>query len=387
MKLMKSIAFDNTVEYGQLRNLFVVSLFSLLFISLQLAADYDQLFFFSYWIIPDSVTHYELTRGFVRGEFEIGDFRSSAAVPLYFSIFFKAGILGFLFANVLLLSVCIRYFGYSVLYVALILYPHYLQLLILPSKDLLILVFYFLVVFCLINDKFLIAIPLSVCSFFVRDAAMLILLSFVIAAALVKKTNVRPLWIAMLSLLMGIFLFHVIEKWGQEFFIVSRNSAALNEISSENLRNLPFGIAYLARIIFNLTNMAFRLPFVDDLGCVSVASIFMFISGMSSLVCCGVASRNLLISKSDSIQLVSLFYFISLYLISLNPFVQGRYQLPMAIVSSVILFKGLKFEFLLFSFGLVFFLSLIARFFYINSGFGIPDLEVNLVDLWTLVAN
>jgi hypothetical protein len=384
---MKSIAFDNPLEYDQLRSLLAISLFSLLFIMLQLAAEYDQLLFFSYWIIPDSVTHYELTRGLVQGDFAIDDFRSSAAVPLYFSIFFNAGIWGFLFANVLLLSICVKYFGYSVLYVALLLYPHYLQLLILPSKDLLILAFYFLVVFYLMNDKFVIAIIVSVCSFWVRDAAMLILLSFVIAAVLVKKTNVRPLWIAIFAFLMGIFVFHVIEKWGQGFFMVSRNSAALNEISSDNLRNLPFGIAYLARIFFNLTNMAFRLPFVDDLGGVSVASIFMFISGISSLVCCGVASRNLLISKSNSIQVVSLFYFISLFLISLNPFIQGRYQLPMAIVSSVVLFKGLKFDVLLFSFGVVFFLSLIARYFYINSEFGIPDLEVNLVGLWTLVAN
>jgi len=385
--LYKYFYTRNVFKYLKIANLFGLLLIVFLFIQLQLLSEYDYLWGFSYWLVPDSITHYELTRGLFYGVFELDELRSSAGVPLYFSLFFIIGVIGFLVANALLISICVRYFGISVLYVTFLFYPHYLQLLILPSKDLMVLVAYFLVIFYLLRDNFFAAIIFSALAFFIRDAATFVLLPLVVVSVWIKRTNLHPLWIVTISFLSASVVFHIIEKWGQEFFVVARNSAALNEISSDALRNLPFGIAYLARVFFNLTNMAFRLPFEDGSGGISVASIFMYVSGISSLVCCIIAGRNVLISKERSTQLISVFYFISLFLISLNPFVQGRYQLPMAIVCSLILFKSHRVRTLIYVFVAVILISFAARNLYIFMGIELPVLEVNLVDLRTLLGN
>lgn len=357
----------------------------LMFVIFQIASNHNELLGFSYWIIPDSVTHFELTRGLVKGEFALQDFLASAGVPLYYSIFFELGIIGFIVANAILLTIGARYFGVWALCVPLLLYPHYLQLLVLPSKDMMVLAIYFLAIYYMLNEALLKAILISLGAFFIRDGATFVLLPMVVATLLIQKLRMKPIWVIVISFFIGMAVSVVLEEVAAELFVVSRNLYALNEMSSESLRSLPLGVAYVARIFFNLTNMAFRLPFVDELGGISIASAFMYISGVSSLVCCMIAGKNILNPAEIKMRLISTYYFLSLLVISLNPFIQGRYQLPLAIVASAILFRNIKVSLLAKLYLIVIAISIIARLIYGYANIPFPELSVNPVDLQTLV--
>lgn len=377
-------SLSNNSTVNKLSLLFFLSL---IFISLQILSDGNSLLNFSYWLIPDSVTNFELTFKFVNGEFTLGDFGGSAGVQLYYSIFFHAGIAGFILANIILLSVGVKKFGLTALYVPLLFYPHYLQLIILPSKDMMVLAIYFFVFFLLLNRYFLMAIFISALSYFIRDGAMYVLLPMVIVALLVYKTNLKPIYIVVTSFFVGVITFFVLASFAEEFhfFALTRNSASLLTLSSDQFRNLPLEFAYIGRVFFNLTNMAFRLPYFDNLGMVSVASIFFYISGISSLVCCGISIRNIFKSTDKGTLFVSTCYFVSLFVISLNPFVQGRYQLPIAVICSVVFFRTLKTRLIFKIYIVAIAISLVGRFVYISLNIPFPELEASSVDLLTLV--
>ena len=365
--------------------LFILIFIVVYFILLQIVSNHDSLYGFSYWLIPDSITNYELTRGLVTGEFLLGDFLASAGVPLFYSFFYYFGIFGFIIANVGILTIGARYYGLVVFYASLLLFPHYLQLLVLPSKDMMVLGIYFATIFHLLRGNWLTAVIISICSYFIRDGAIFVLLPLIAVAFLIKKQNIRPLRIVIASLLFGIVVFAMLEVVASELFVVSRNLYAAKENASDAVRNLPPGISYLARVFFNLTNMAFRLTFVDVLGRISIASIFMYISGVSSLVCAIVATNIILKSTDQKLQIVATCFFVSLFVISLNPFVQGRYQLPMSIVASIILFSTVKPKKLIRLYGFVILASFIFRLIYWVLDIPFPELEVNPVDLLGLV--
>lgn len=355
------------------------------FILLQVVSNHDSLYGFSYWLIPDSITNYELTRGLVTGEFLLGDFLASAGVPLFYSFFYYFGIFGFVIANIGILAVGTRYYGLAAFYVSLLFFPHYLQLLILPSKDMMVLGIYFAAIFHLTKGNWLTVVIISICSYFIRDGAIFVLLPLTAAAFLIVKKNIHPLKIVIISLLFGIVVFAMLEVVASELFVVSRNLYAAKENASDAVRNLPPGISYLARVFFNLTNMAFRLTFVDVLGRVSIASIFMYISGISSLVCAIVAINIIFKSTNKNMQIVATCFFVSLFVISLNPFVQGRYQLPMSIVASIILFSTVKSKILIRLYGFVILVSFIFRLMYWVLDIPFPELDVNPIDLLDLV--
>lgn len=357
----------------------------IIFVLFQSASNRDSLFGFSYWIIPDSVTNFELTRGLVTGEFALSDFLAAAGVPLYYAVFFDLGIVGFIIANAILLAQGVRYFRLLALYVPLLLYPHYLQLLVLPSKDMMVLAIYFVAIYLMMKGDLLKATFIALAIFFIRDGATFVLLPMVMVAILIQKTNMRPIWIVIFTFLCGIAVSLVLEEVAGTLFVVSRNLYALSEQSSDAVRNLPMGIAYLARVFFNLTNMAFRLPFVDNFGGISIASVFMYISGISSLVCCILSAKSVMRSTEKKIQIISVCYFVSLFVISLNPFIQGRYQLPMAIVASVILFRSETLGHLARLYSIVIAISLVARITYGYMNIPFPLLEANPVDLLRLV--
>ena len=370
-------------EVGFVAFLFMVFVFVLF----QANTNHGAVFGFSYWLIPDSITNFELTRGLVNGEFALSDFLAAPGVPLYFSIFFYSGILGFITANVLLLLIGIRYFGLRALYIPLLLYPYYLQLLVLPSKDMMVLGVYFAVLFYLIRGDWLKVFIISIGAYFIRDATPFLLLPLVGVAFLIRKTNIRPLWIVVAAFLCGMVAFASLELVAPNLFVVSRNLYIFQNASSEALQGLGTGaLGYLARIFFNLTNGAFRLTFIDEGGFVSIESIFLYISGISSLVCCIIAARYVFKSKEKTIQLVSICYFVTLFIISINPFVQGRYQFPMSIVASIILFRQMRAQSLVRLYALVIIISLGARFIYgyMNIPFP-PHMEYLGVDLLTLV--
>ncbi len=355
------------------------------FIVLQLSSHHGAAFGFGYWLIPDSVTNYELTSGLVKGQFLLSDFLGSAGVPLYYSPFFILGIVGFIAANVFLLAIGARYYGSKAIYVPLLLYPFYLQLLVLPSKDMMVLPIYFFAMYHLTRGDWWRVLIVSVGAYFIRDGAMFVLLPLLVAAVVIEKTRIRALWIIVIAFFSCMLVFSVLQEVAGDLLVVSRNLYALQAEGPEQLRELNPVLGYLARMFFNLTNSAFRLTFIDERGLVSIGSISLYISGISNLVCCSVAARRVFQSEEKTAQLISVCYFLSLLIISMNPFVQGRYQLPMSIVASVILFPREKMSSLGRLYILIIVISLVARAMYGYLNIPLPphmgSYEVDLLSL------
>ena len=342
---------------------------------------------FGAWVIPDSVTHYDSTRGLAEGEYTLDDIPAGDAVPLYYAMFYPLGIWGFIIANVILLFVCYRCFGIRAIIIALILYPHYLQAMILPSKDMMVLAVYFLAIYQLLRGNWKCAAVIAVGAYFIRDATPLILLPLVVATVIQKKTNIRPGLIIVGAFILGVLIFSNLEGMAERFFVISRNLNVYYWYSSESLKSLELGvIGYCARLFFNLTNQAFRLTLTDNRGYLSIDLIFMYLSGISTLVTFILAAYYLLRSKDKLLKLISTYYMISLIVISINPFVQGRYQFPMSVLSSAFFFRRMKPRIVLLVYAAVVFMSIIGRtvYYFLNVPFP-PQMEYFPVDLLELV--
>jgi len=358
-----------------------------LFVLCQMQSNHGSLIGFSYWLVPDSITNFMLTQGLVNGEFSLSSFLASPGVPLFFSFFYIFGLVGFLVANIILLLINIRYYGLQSVYVSLLLYPVYLQLLVLPSKDMMVLVVYFVALYYLVKGDWKKVIIIAIVAFFIRDAAPALLLPLVAAGVIIHKTNFRPFWIVIISFILGMVVFSSIGALAGSLFVVSRNLSSFQAMSSESLHGLGFGpLGYLARVFFNLTNSAFRLTFVDDRGFISIGSLFQYISGISVLVCFFIAVRHIFKSKEKTDQLISVCYFVTLFIISINPLVQGRYLFPMSIVASVFFFRKMRFRSVIGLYVLVFLICLLGRFCYLYMNIPFPPpMEFLNVDLMNLI--
>jgi hypothetical protein len=322
------------------------------------------------------------------GGYELSDFLAAQGVQLFYSFFYDFGVPGFVISNLLLICIGIFVYGLRGLYIPFLTCPHYIQLVILPSKDLIVLYFYIATISCLVSSRFKSAIIISLLSYFVRDAAPVILLSIVTASYLIctKKINTYKFVIYFfLSCQIGFLLLDFISEHIY-IFAFERNKLSFETVSSGYFKEVPYFLAYIFRIFFNLTNMAFRLPFIDDLGLLSVASCFFYFSGLSNLICL-VLSSKFLSSHDLKLKFISVSYYVSIFIISLNPFVQGRYQLPMVIICGLYFFKkytlGRIFRFYLYAM----ICSILGRSIYFILGIPFPDLvsfSFNLIDLESL---
>ena len=114
-------------------------------------------------------------------------------------------------------------------------------------------------------------------------------------------------------------------------FLYSRamGVAEMGETLDVDILNTPLG--YLIRLLGNATNLAFRPIFLDTSGNLHLLSFFFWISGLTLLyafICClrAVRSRN----RGDvRIGMVGL---MSLLLVSITPYVQPRYLLPITLL-------------------------------------------------------
>lgn len=357
------------------------------FILLQLSTNRGSLFGFSYWLIPDSVIHYDSTHGLVTGKYTLEDIPAGDGVPVYYSFFSSLGVLGFFLANILLITVSIKYFDWKAIAIALLLYPHYLQMFPLPSKDMMVLTVYFVAFSYLIKNDWIKVVPIAIAAYFIRDAMPFLLFPVIGVTIILHKTKIKPVWIVVAGLLVGALAFANLKVVAPDLFVVGRNLNVFNSRSSETLQGLGFGVVgYLARIFFNLTNFAFRLTFIDEAGLISIQSLFLYISGISSLVCAFIAIRYIFIAKGKTLKLVSTSYVITLFIISINPFVQGRYLLPMSVVASQFFFRRIPVRVLVGLYVGMVVVGLVARFYYWELGIPFPlNMEYYPVDLLTLV--
>ena len=363
-----------SIDHSRLKLLIGVGLIPVVFIFLQLMALDSSFLGFSYWFLPDSISNLTLSKQLSSGEIAVDNILASLAVPLYYSLFSPFSFFGFFCANIILFIFVIRHYGYLGIYIPLLLFPYYLQSLVLPSEDILVLISYFLVGSLLIYDRYLIALACSLLAYFVRDGGAVVLCSMVISSFFILKYRWKPLFFITLCFLLGVIVSFFLDQLADYFFIFSRNLYAAKNSSSQAILDLSPGVAYIARIFFNLTNPIARLPFLDSEGSISIASIFIYLSGLSTFVCLLLSCKYLNDSDIKS-RLVSFYYFLSILIISVNPLVQSRYQFPIAVLSMTFLAKKSNLRVLILMYSVSALLGFSLRLIY-TLYYPIPDLEV-----------
>lgn len=116
-------------------------------------------------------------------------------------------------------------------------------------------------------------------------------------------------------------------------FIYERNNS-VSEIFSNSLVNTGSILDYPIRVFANASNLSFRQPIIDLDGNLAIYPLSLYISGITNLTVFIITIKAVIQKNiSNEIRLISLFFLVSLFTISLSPFVGPRYQLPMTVVT------------------------------------------------------
>lgn len=292
------------------------------------------------WYVPDGVTHYmsatlQAKESFISILFDspagavllitnILLVASSALSPMLFNILCVIQSLGMLNHN-----------GWIWPYALFFFLPYYIVASPLPSKDIFV-----LLIFCLCwivyNKKSSLLksvklIFLCLLMFFVRDGFSVILMITFFLLYLQEKLRINNI-----LLLLGVFIFcslfwSVFEKIFENSFIYARSVGVASESNVLDPNEMLTFAGYVTRIFGNATNLAFRSPLLDLGGHLNLLSFSYWISGLTLLcfLTCCVLSIS---SKNTYDRFLSTFGLTILLFISVTPYVQPRYLLPLCVI-------------------------------------------------------
>lgn len=242
------------------------------------------------------------------------------------------GFLAYYLVNLTCLFVIAKRAGYACLFLV----PYYIVSISLPSKDILILTITIIFLNFILTKRWLPAASTVFISYVFRDGSTFVMLGNLIALWLMTFRPLSPRLILVSTFILASLSSTILIDYGSDLWIVSRN---LNQAMTTP-HNLEYGslVDYLIRLFGNATNLAFRPSITDNTHAISVLGVSYFISGISMLVCIIYAIKTIAVAQlkinqqNQTLVILSLFFLISLLIISLNPLVQPRYALPFGTV-------------------------------------------------------
>lgn len=281
---------------------------------------------FSNFYVPDGQTLHYSASTFSAVDIENLD-PGFASYLIYYPVQW-IGFLLYYLVNVTCLFVIAKRIGYACLF----LIPYYIVSISLPSKDILILTITIIFLNFITTKRWLPAALTALISYVFRDGSTLVMLGNLIVLWLMTFRPLSPRLILVSTLVLASLSSTILLDYGSELWIVSRN---LNQALTTP-HNLEYGspVDYLIRLFGNATNLAFRPSINDNTHGVAVLGVSYFISGISMLVCLMYAIKTIVVAplrvnqQNQTLVILSLFFLISLLIISLNPLVQPRYGLP-----------------------------------------------------------
>lgn len=336
----------------------------------------------SNWLVPDGLTYYESINALHDGSLGFDDIQGGQLVHYFYYCFAFVGFFGFFFANFLLLVSLGKMLGSCWMVIGLILFPYYILSLVLPSKDLMVLFLVASIMFVLSEGRRVAAFILILVSLFVRDGAGLVMFAIFMVRWLFDIIRLRLCLLLVLAMLFfGVISEYLSELIG-DFFMFSRNQYLFETLAQDKFEGLSGIAGYFARLFLNGTNLAFRTVFLDIQGGVSFLAVAYFISGLSLLVDLIYSVMMILKNQRDEITWLSISFLISLLVISVNPFVQPRYQFPLGFLLTlgIVVKEGLR-KYLSWL-GWAMLVSACGRAVYVVNNISLPPLsEVNVVDV------
>lgn len=332
------------------------------------------------WFIPDGIT-----------------LLGSALVDKYLAIYeifyeYQAGA-AFSILNATLLSIApftIPLFNAAALSIALILCssqkvwwstllllatPYYIVAVPLPSKDILVALLFVSAINLYTTKKpfyLSVALLISASIYFVRDGFGIILFVALFSSAIGERLKLsRPLIVSVIAIVSSLF-WTLFESLFEGSFIYARAIGVAEQGSNLEVDSLPTVTSYLIRLFGTATNLAFRPIFFDTNGQLNILSIAYWISGLTLLYAVYCCLRAL---KSKSPLEISLgtIGVICLLLLSITPYVQPRYLLPICLLIPFFSFTSPK-RFLVGILCIVF-ISLVAAAIYAYTGNYPPNAE------------
>jgi hypothetical protein len=143
----------------------------------------------------------------------------------------------------------------------------------------------------------------------------------------------KPGTIAWLAFLVAFFTNSFMPDLLGGSFIYERN-LSVSQIYSNPIINSGSILDYPIRVFANVSNLSFRQPIFDIDGNLAIYPLSLYISGTSNLAVFILTIKTLSQKNtSNEIRLISLFFLVSIFAISLSPFVGPRYQLPMTVIA------------------------------------------------------
>lgn len=284
--------------------------------------------------------------------------------------------------NVLVVSICMSFVGdtnrsdcgwSSVL---LLLTPYYLCAMVLPSKDILVLGLFALIArevrsFSLVG--FLRAISISAAMFFVRDGFSAILCFACLVAFLMHVWQLRWSVVLLPIIFASSTFWQFFDIVLEDSFIYARAVAVAGESSYADASASPTIGSYFVRLAGNMTNLAFRPVLFDVYGGISVVSVAYWISGLTLLTSLILFLRGAR-SRVPPDRVVGVFGLVVVAVVSITPYVQPRYLLPLILLTPGFSFINVGLFFRIF--GWVSAVSLIAALVYMSFGIYPPAAEV-----------
>lgn len=297
--------------------------------------------YFSNFIVGDGRTLIMALDDFSKNLTSISDFHSSKLFFLIYYYPFKYfGIFGIFFINLFFIYLISEVSGVYVVYSL----PLLILSACLPSKEIIIsciTLYTFLAV--LKNINFVLIFGMIVITYYLRDGAAIItfISTFIICIYKYKQRYWLPL---ILLLITCILIFTFSEIILNNIPGYARNFNTFKSTSKLDCCNAG---GYIIRLIGNLSNFALRPQFYDVDGRISVLGVAFFITGFAYLYSFLLAALNLLNSKNYALNCASIFLIASLFVLSINPFVQPRYLLPYILPVLWLSFRYLSLDLLL----------------------------------------
>jgi hypothetical protein len=297
----------------------------------------EPLIFFSNFIIPDGISYLfyleKIRQGNTILEVAQEQFPSipNSALLWYFyaPIFQTSGAIGIFIVNLTLVSIINKFIDPR----TLIFLPYFIVSAILPSKDLLVLALLIPLVTSLISNQIFLAMAISLALFFIRDGAGIIAMVIVASYLTYRHLRLKPGTIAWLAFLVAFFTNSFMPDLLGGSFIYERN-LSVSQIYSNPIINSGSILDYPIRVFANVSNLSFRQPIFDIDGNLAIYPLSLYISGTSNLAVFILTIKTLSQKNtSNEIRLISLFFLVSIFAISLSPFVGPRYQLPMTVIA------------------------------------------------------
>lgn len=324
--------------YRRINKYSIAALLAIIFLGiLTFVTSNKPLLLFSNFIIPDGVSYLfyleKIRDGYTILEVAQEQFPSipNSALLWYFytPIFQTSGIIGIFLVNLILVLILNKFIDPR----ALIFLPYFIVSAILPSKDLLVLALLIPLVITLIGNQVFLAMAISLALFFIRDGAGMTAIVIVASYLTYRYLRLRPGTIALLAFFVAFFMNSYIPDLLGGSFIYERNHS-VSQIYSNSIINSGGILDYPIRVFGNASNLALRQPIIDIDGNLAIYPLSLYISGITNLTVF-ILSIQFVSQKntSNEIRLISLFFLVSIFAISLSPFVGPRYQLPMTVVA------------------------------------------------------